>query len=429
MKRMLSSIAVIVFLAYGVVATSAQTSLSSSYTIRNPVITSGLTTGSSLTFGLGQSLGQRVVGKATSSNFKLWSGYQYYTIPTRFTVLATSAMTTTGAVILQWATPVIPSGEAIVGYDIGIGTTPYSYTFQNVGAVTSFTKSGLTNGVTYYAIVRAKKAGGSLIAYSNQVSVLPSGTSPIGGGGGGGGGSSSTKGSVHIKGLAYPNTRVVILKDGVIAATTVADPGAAFSVELDDLNSGKYTFGVYAEDSKGLKSTTFTFPVTVDDSITVTIDNVFLAPTIGVSSKLVKQGEPIGIFGTTAPSATITLHVHSAKEFVELVTATVAGVWFKQFDTSLLEKGGHITYSRSALNDRVTDQSATVAFAVGDTTIPNDTSMRSDLNNDKKVNIADFSMLLFYWRQNPPASSKADITKDGTVDISDLSIMLYDWTG
>lgn len=426
MKRLFLFIVVLVCVISTIAR--AQTINSSSFSIKNPVITNGLTKGTSLNFGLGQSLGQRVVGKATSSNFQLWSGYQYFTIPTRFTLLGSSSTTAAGSVVLQWTTPIIPSGDPIIGYDIGIGTTPYSYTFENAGNVTSFTKSGLTNGVTYYVIAKAKTTGGLPIAYSNQVAVVPSGTSS-GGGGGGGGGGSSNGGSVVITGLAYPNTKVVILKDGAIAATTTADPGAAFSVMVADLSPGEYTFGVYAEDSQKLKSTTYTFPVTIDSSITVTIDNVFLAPTIGVTSAAVKQGDPIGIFGTTAPNAQVAVHVHSAQEFIQQVAASTAGTWFKQFDTSLLEKGAHITYSRSSLNDRVTGQSATVDFTVGDATIPNQLTKRSDLNNDGLVNIIDFSMLLYYWHKMPPVTSKADITKDGTVDIFDLSIMLYDWTG
>jgi hypothetical protein len=186
---------------------------------------------------------------------------------------------------------------------------------------------------------------------------------------------------------------------------------------------------VYTEDTNKLKSTTSSFPVSVDDSITVTIDNVFLAPTIGVSSKVVKKGDPIGIFGTTAPNATVTVHVHSTPQFVQQVAASSVGRWFKQFDTSLLAMGDHITFSRSSLNDRVTDQSETVAFIVGQATIPTDATKRSDLNNDGKVNIIDFSMLLYYWQRTPPSTSKADIIKDGIVNVSDLSIMLYDWTG
>jgi hypothetical protein len=45
------------------------------------------------------------------------------------------------------------------------------------------------------------------------------------------------------------------------------------------------------------------------------------------------------------------------------------------------------------------------------------------------VNIADFSILLYYWQKINPAKASADINKDGRVNITDLSLMLYDWTG
>lgn len=409
---------------------SAQTISSSSFSIKNPVITNGLTKGTSVNFGLGQSLGQRVVGKASSSSFQIWSGYQYFTIPTRFTLLGSSTTTPVGSIVLQWTTPIIPSGDPITGYDIGIGTTPYSYTFEDVGAVTSFTKSGLTSGVTYYVIAKAKTTGGVPIAYSNQVTVVPAGA-PTGNTGNtsSGSGGGIIGGSVDIKGLAYPHTKVVILKDGVIVATTTADPGAAFSVKIANLNPGEYVFGVYAEDSKNLKSAPISFAVTVGRGIAVSIDNVFLAPTIGVSSTSVRRGEPIGIFGTTAPSASVALHVHSTPEYTQQIAASTTGTWFKQFDTSTLQPGSHVTFSRSSLDDRVTAQSTTIGFTVGNATVPTALTKRSDLNNDGAVNVIDFSILLYYWHRTPPVSSKADIVKDGTVDIIDFSMLLYDWTG
>jgi phage host-nuclease inhibitor protein Gam len=132
----------------------------------------------------------------------------------------------------------------------------------------------------------------------------------------------------------------------------------------------------------------------------------------------------------TVPKAEVTMYVHSAQEFVKKIISSSAGIWFKQFDTSVLALGTHSTFSRASINDRITDQSNVVDFKVGTTSIKEASSYkRSDLNNDGKVNIVDFSMLLYYWHKKPPVTSKADINKDGIVDIIDLSIMLYDWTG
>ena len=407
---------------------------SSNFTVLNPVITEGLGSSSSANFGLGQSLGQMVIGKSSSSDFQLWSGFQYYNSST-FTLLGTSSTNTAGSVVLVWTTPVIIGHPPIIGYDVGVSTTPYSYTFEDVGNVNSFTKGGLVNGVTYYFIVKAKTTGNFPIAFSTQISVVPNGANPItpppNNNGGGNGNPQTYGGSVEISGMAYPNTKVTILKDGTIASVTTADPGAAFNVTVANLPTAYYNFGVYAVDANGLKSPTYSFPVSISDSITIHINNIFLAPTIGVSNTEVKKGDPINIFGMTVPKAEVTKNVHSAQEFIKKIISSTAGIWFKQFDTSVLAIGNHSTFSRAAINDRITDPSNIVAFSVGTTSVkPSVVSYkRSDLNKDGKVNIIDFSMLLYYWHKKPPATSRADINKDGIVDVIDLSIMLYDWTG
>ena len=53
----------------------------------------------------------------------------------------------------------------------------------------------------------------------------------------------------------------------------------------------------------------------------------------------------------------------------------------------------------------------------------------ADLNFDGKVNIIDFSILLYFWGQTKPANIYADINFDGIVNIIDFSIMMYQWTG
>ena len=50
-----------------------------------------------------------------------------------------------------------------------------------------------------------------------------------------------------------------------------------------------------------------------------------------------------------------------------------------------------------------------------------------DLNNDSRVDLVDFSILLFNW--GVPKDSIADLNKDGKVDLVDFSILLYWWTG
>lgn len=404
---------------------------STNFSSVDPAITAGFGSAASSNFGLGQSFGQSVVGRSISATFQVWSGFQYFKTASAFVATGTAGNT---QATISWTAPHLYLGATVGSYELGVGTVSGSYTFENIGTVSTFTKTGLTNGVQYYFIVKAKSPAGEVLSFSNEVTVLPITAIIQGGGGGGGGGGSNGGGSGNaslvIKGLAYPGAQVTILRDGVVAAVTTADQGALFSITLNNLVASHYTIGVYGQDSGGRKSTSYSFPVTLTDSVTAEITNVFLAPTIGVDSSTVKKGDPIGIFGTAAPNAQVDIYVHSATELTEKVNSSSAGAWFKQFDTSFLELGDHITFSRQMKNSRITDTSASVGFIVGDKTVKADTTCkRSDLNCDGKVNITDLSMLLYYWHKTPPPTSRADINKSGTVDATDFSILLYDWTG
>jgi len=51
---------------------------------------------------------------------------------------------------------------------------------------------------------------------------------------------------------------------------------------------------------------------------------------------------------------------------------------------------------------------------------------RGDLNKDGRVNLIDFSILLYWWGRT---NSCADLNGNGIVDLPDFSVMLYYWTG
>lgn len=58
--------------------------------------------------------------------------------------------------------------------------------------------------------------------------------------------------------------------------------------------------------------------------------------------------------------------------------------------------------------------------------VPEVVCLGADLNCDSKVNLIDFSILLYWWdRENPDI----DMNKDRIVDLVDFSIMMYHWTG
>ena len=402
---------------------------SSDFVVTNPVITTGSAAATSTNFGLGQSASQAAIGKSSSSHFQVWSGFQYY-----FKVSPNTLTATAGAaqVSLSWTVPQTYLGAVISSYEVGVGTVSGSYTFTDVGNVTAYTVTGLNNGTQYYFKIKTKAAGGLILTYSNEATATPVASTGGGGGGGGGGGTTGATGAIVLKGLASPGSTVYVLRDGARVATSTADSSAGFDISLNNLTAGTYAISLYAEDVQGVRtSTTANFIETVTDGVIITVNNIFLAPSIGVDKAIVKQGDVINIFGYTVPDSKVTVFTHSDQQVINNVVSTGSGAWFNAFNTAVLDLGSHTTRSQSSKNGTVSAYSNTVDFSVGDTNVPVTPGQckRSDLNCDGRVNLTDFSILLYFWQQTNPANVKVDINKSGKVDLTDFSILLFDWTG
>lgn len=88
-------------------------------------------------------------------------------------VLLLPASASAGQITLAWD----PSPGSVAGYVIYYGVSPGSYTSQiDVGAKTSHSIPGLTNGLAYYFTVRAYTANRVYSNPSNEVSGLPGST-------------------------------------------------------------------------------------------------------------------------------------------------------------------------------------------------------------------------------------------------------------
>ena len=253
-----------------------------------------------------------------------------------------------------------------------------------------------------------------------------------GSGGGGGGGGINLPTIVNFSGMAYPLSKVYILKDGNMAVTTIADQAANFSVSLSGLSTNTYSFSVYGEDNRGKKSSLFSFSISVTAGTTVNIGNIFLSPTIDVDKSEVKQGDNLMIFGQSIPKNEVTISVHSAEEHFFKALSNAMGVYSYNLDTSILEIGNHLTKSKAVLISQISLDSVPASFTVGlESKIKDNNScskLRGDLNCDGRVNLVDFSIMAYWYKKpNPPAN--IDLNNDGKVLLIDFSIMVFNWTG
>ena len=226
-----------------------------------------------------------------------------------------------------------------------------------------------------------------------------------------------------------------MLKDGQIAVSTIAGPDARFEISLAGLSTGNYNFAVYGEDSKGIRSNLFTFPSYIVSGVTAKVSGIFLTPTIAVDKSEVKRGENIAIFGQSIPSSEVTISVNSEEEFFIKKISDAGGVYLLNFDTSILEMGQHLTKSKAALGEEISSFSRTVSFTVGAKNVfaQSLNILKGDLNNDGRVNLVDFSIAAYWYKQPIDAEfsvkEKERLNGDGKVDLTDFSIMAYYWTG
>ena len=121
-----------------------------------------------------------------TANFEVRGGFLFY--PTVTAPSSVSATAGNGQVALSWTASTGALGWVVSGYNVGRATASGGpYTYVAVGNVTSSTRTGLTNGTTYYFVIRAEDALGISIATSSEVSatpVAPAAPPPTGGEGG-----------------------------------------------------------------------------------------------------------------------------------------------------------------------------------------------------------------------------------------------------
>lgn len=320
----------------------------------------------------------------------------------------------------------------------GVSNTEGSNSGDGTGSGNSGTGSGQNSGGT---------SGGGSGQAPTEGSSSGSGGSGGGGGGGSGGGSGggggggfesspgpfrSGDGQVLITGKASPRARVTALVDGKVAVSANADGAGDYSLTISNIARGAYTFGVFATDVANTKSSTFSTSFTVSGARESLLSNINIPPSVLVTPNPVNPGQPLTISGYTLPNAQVTLEnerdrsVASRRSFT--VTAGANGAWSVPIDTAGFTSGTYKARARFTRDTLTSNFSQYTLYGVGTTAAVG--GINSDLNRDGRVNLTDFSILLFWWNSaggdsNPPA----DISQDGRVNLTDFSILLFNWTG
>lgn len=269
-----------------------------------------------------------------------------------------------------------------------------------------------------------------------------SGISPGGSGGGSGNGAGIFKKypldvpappDITISGWAYPASQVNIIQDDKKNGVANVATDGSFMYVIPTVTKGLYGFSLWAKDSDGIKSSAYSSTFFVEENTQTVISNILIPPTIRLVSDNIELGSTISVLGQSIPGKKVEIQVYSVaeKKVVSTVEAMAGadGRWKYNIPTTGYTKGIYEVKARTFHEKYGWSLWGEIArVGVGQTLNADDSSpcARSDVNKDAKVNLVDFSILMFYWGAT---NSLGDINKDAKVNLTDFSIMMYCWTG
>jgi len=333
-----------------------------------------------------------------------------------------------------------------------VASTTYAslpYSFSTYDGESFFADlSGLVDNTAYTYYVRCRSFQGAEndtdYVISFNLAPTPETTNSVEGSGiiGRGGSGDYPNGSsvlflstVTLNGWTFPSSNVRILQDGIAKTTVKAKQNGSFSAQITQLERGVYTFAVSATDNAGHSSGSVSTTLTLEAGTNNTINNVIVPPITWLDADSVPIGSGVTIRGESIPQSSISVRiVPQGKTPGALSTFTAStsadGTWELDVPRGKLGRGTYSVSARVALsNKEMSNYSAPVLLGIGESVTQQPTSVgsigRSDLNQDGKVNLIDFSILLTSWG----SAGAGDINGDGTTNLADFSMMLFDWTG
>ncbi len=302
----------------------------------------------------------------------------------------------------------------------------------SIGASYFISINGTFGDTGITAIVTTPSSGTSVSATVGGVIVPPPG---------GGGGTIPVTGNLKMIGKAYPNAFITILKNGQVAGTDTADNNGDFEITIKSILANKiYDFGVFARDSFGLLSLTSTYNLSINTNQITEVNNIYIPPTIALSKKTISQGDSLIVYGSAYANSLVVNFISPSFKATSLNTDS-NGHWTHSFDSADYAVGEYFTKAKTIfMGGEQSEYSEELSFRIikkSEFPIPPELPKPSEpqrkcnganLNDDSKIDILDFSILLHYWKSKNPSNRCADINQNGIVDIYDFSIMMYWWT-
>lgn len=283
-------------------------------------------------------------------------------------------------------------------------------------------------------VLHAQTTVEELVTVTAQVGV-GSGIGGSGGNVGGGGQQNQPDATVRFQGFAYPSSTVTLLKNNTIVATTIAGANPGFELTLTGLMPGVHTFSLYSQDVKGVLSRPVSVTVMVNGSAITTVSGIIIPPTLDTETSVVQEGDPVVLFGQSAPFAEIEFAVTNQAGSYG-TTANSDGLFSYTLDTTSFGNGRVFVTAQANIHGAQSQLSVPIGLTIqsggGGGGVPG-WILRGDVNKDNRVNLVDLTIIKSWHRRSLNATMRAleneRLSGDSVIDLTDFSIAAYYWTG
>lgn len=250
-------------------------------------------------------------------------------------------------------------------------------------------------------------------------------------------------GSLILRGFAPPGSFLTVKRDKIVSATVRVSGAGTFDILLVSLSANTYEIRISIEDGEGNISQSIVLPsIPIFKDATTTIENIFIPPTLFLSSRRIVGNQDLTIRGFSAPNANVILYF-SPSRVVKTVQTSSTGRWEVILGAGELSAGkyrvrAHTQLASGLLSGFSEEFDLEIiappffrpepppSLPPGEP-LPPPGENPADFNEDGRVDLIDFSILLYNWET--PQDSRTDLNKDRVVDLVDFSVVLFLWTG
>lgn len=234
--------------------------------------------------------------------------------------------------------------------------------------------------------------------------------------------------SVQFKGRAYPDAKVILLRDGIEVSRTIANNDATFAITLPEEDESKnILYSLYAIDKNNNKSILLNFPTKIQGGFLTFLNNILFPPTISSDKYEASVASFVNISGYAVPNREleITFKDSSFKKVFNL-NSNRDGTYNINLPLIEIPKSEYnvlINYK----NDTRLSKFLRLILGNKDTLNNNENSnIPGDCNRDRIINLVDFSVAAFWYKkENPPKC--VDTNFDNIINLVDFSILAYYW--